>query len=281
MERKNQWLEYKFDLNGIESDLLVALLADLPFNSFMEEEGYLLAYIEQKELDDAVENELHAIAGEYGTPFEVTEMEDRDWNEEWESNFQPVFIEDICTIVAPFHKDVAIRGMKIMLSPKMAFGTGHHYTTYGMIKAMSTIPVTGAKVLDFGSGTGLLAIFASMKGAYSIDAIDIEPPSYDNMQENFSLNSTGNIHPVLGGKEAIDKTGNYDLILANITANVITDSLDELSAALKPGGLILFSGFFEKDLEATREAAVIKKLQYTGHHINGGWVVATFEKSAD
>ncbi len=278
MENNGRWLEARFVMNNMESDVLVALLSELPFNSFLEDGTELLAYIERNLLDDSVSQELKDLTEAYDVSYTLADLPDKDWNKEWESNFDPVFVEKICTIIAPFHENTQIIGKKIMLSPKMAFGTGHHNTTHGMIVQMNELDFKNKKILDFGSGTGLLAIFASMKGAGLITAIDIEPPSYDNMIENFELNNVKNADPILGDKEMIPVEMVFDIILANITANVILDSLYELARSLKNGGTILFSGFFESNLNDIRLASSELGLNYVKHSINGGWVVARFDK---
>lgn len=279
MDNTGKWLELRFDFKNIESDVLVALLSEMPFNSFMEEEEQLLAYIERDYWNKEVENELKDLNESYQFTYNISALPDKDWNEEWESNFEPVFIDDICTIVAPFHKNVEIKGRKIILSPKMAFGTGHHHTTFGMIQQMSKLSLKERSLLDFGSGTGLLAIFASMKGAQDLIAIDIEAPSFDNMKENFALNEITNIIPVLGGKEQIPADKKFDIVLANITANVILDSIAELASSMKSGAIILFSGFFEKDLEAIAGKGSELGLNYEIHEVYGGWVVARFTRN--
>ncbi len=273
-----EWLECRFNPGNMEADTLVALIAGLPFNSFMEDDIFLLAYIGKNEFTDEVIKEVDDICAEFGISYEVNQMEQKDWNAEWEANFPPVVVKDICTIVAPFHTDAEIIGRKIVLSPKMAFGTGHHETTYGMIVKMDELDMRDKKVLDFGSGTGVLSIFASMKGANPIDAIDIEGPAYDNMLDNFKLNEIDNIVPILGGGEKIDADGLYEVILANITANVILDHLDILSVALKHEGTILFSGFLESDLPTIRIKAEKTGLRYIDHIVNGKWVIARFVK---
>lgn len=273
-----EWLECRFNPANMEADTLVALIADLPFNSFMEDDIFLLAYIGKNEFTDEVKKEVDDICAEFGISYEVNQMEQKDWNAEWEANFPPVVVKDICTIVAPFHTDAEIIGRKIVLSPKMAFGTGHHETTYGMIVKMDELDMRGKKVLDFGSGTGVLSIFASMKGADAIDAIDIEGPAYDNMLDNFKLNEIDNIVPILGGGEKIEGDGLYEVILANITANVILDHLEILTNALKHAGTILFSGFLENDLPTIRINAEKAGLRYIDHIVNGKWVIARFVK---
>lgn len=278
MDNKGRWLEFRFLLNDLESDVLVALLSELPFNSFMEDDDALLAYLDRGDYNDGFISELNILAVTYNVPYKIEELPDKDWNEAWESNFDPVFIPGICTIVAPFHKDVEIDGLKITLAPKMAFGTGHHHTTHGMIVRMSKLELDGKEVMDFGSGTGLLAIFASMKGAENILAIDIEGPSYDNMIENFDLNNVTNATPIHGGKEKIPEESHFDIVLANITANVILDSLPELSASIKKGGTILFSGFYEKELGQIQSKGEESGLKYKEHIMDGEWVIATFIK---
>ncbi|HMT77046.1 MAG: 50S ribosomal protein L11 methyltransferase [Bacteroidetes bacterium] len=279
MESKyGNWTECSIDLKEVDGEVLIALLDDLPFNSFMEDGGKLLAYIENSQLTEQVVGEVQRICLDFGLSFSLVEMESRDWNAEWESNFNPVFIQDICTIIAPFHQDVEVTGKVIYIAPKMAFGTGHHHTTSGMITMMSQINLQGSKVLDFGSGTGLLAIYASIQGAATIDAIDIEAPAYDNMLENFELNDIHNVTPYLGGGEFIKMEGDYDVVLANITANVILDNIDKLSKALKTNGILLFSGFFEKNLEDIRLAAQNHLLKYDKHIQNGDWIIARFSK---
>lgn len=278
MDNKGRWLEFRFLLNDLESDVLVALLSELPFNSFMEDEEVLLAYIDREFYNDEFISELNIIAVTYNVPYQIEDLPDKDWNEAWESNFDPVFIPGICTIVAPFHKDVDIDGLKIVLAPKMAFGTGHHHTTHGMIVRMSELDLEGKEMMDFGSGTGLLAIYASMKGAKNILAIDIEGPSYDNMIENFELNKILNATPVHGGKEKIPSDVSFDIVLANITANVILDCMPELSGSIKYSGSILFSGFYEKELDQIKQKGEQFGLMYKEHSVGGKWVVATFLK---
>ncbi|MCO6461475.1 MAG: 50S ribosomal protein L11 methyltransferase [Saprospiraceae bacterium] len=278
MAEKEEWLEFKLPLKEYEADLLIALLMDLPFNSFLEEEGNLLAYIKSIDFDNEVKKSLDLICEEYHLEYLQTVMEDKDWNEEWESNFSPVFIDDICTILAPFHKEVEVKGRKILLSPKMAFGTGHHGTTYGMILMMDQLELAGKRILDFGSGTGVLAIFGSMKGATEIDAIDIERLAYDNMLENFALNDITNITAFHGGGDLIRTDGSYDVVLANITANIIKENIEYLSKAVHIGGDILFSGFFENNLDELKQLALVHSLSFIKSIKQGDWVIAHFEK---
>lgn len=276
MNKAAGWIEVDIPTTVLEGDAIIALLDELPFNSFMEEDGHLKAYISNAEWTHEVETDLRSVMRDFGLTYTSREMPDTNWNCAWESNFPPVNIEGVCHILAAFHEPPDSDLPKIFITPKMAFGTGHHETTAGMLMAMNQLEWTGSKVLDFGSGTGILAIFAALKGARDISAIDIEVPSYENMQENFSINGVAFIQALLGGKEAIPTNKYYDVILANITCNVILGALKTLVSVLQPGGILLMSGFFETDLPGIIVSAQELGLRYSRHQTNGKWVVAHF-----
>ena len=175
-------------------------------------------------------------------------MEDKDWNEEWEKNyFQPIHIGNECQIRASFHPEEPGFRHNILIDPKMAFGTGNHETTYLMIQAMLASDLKGQEVLDMGCGTAVLAILAHQQGAKRIVAIDIDEWAYNNALENIHLNQAEEIQVLLGGAERIAGTETYDTILANINRNILLHDIHHYAQALKEGGQLIMSGFYEED----------------------------------
>ncbi len=188
----------------------------------------------------------------YDFSFSVREIKEENWNAQWEAGFQPVEIGDFCRIYADFHEQKDGFVHQILINPKMAFGTGHHETTHMMIRAMEHLPMDG-KILDFGTGTGILAILARKMGAPAgIIANDIEAPAVENCQENMVINGVNGIDFRLGGIEIVQETG-FDLVLANINRNVILASMKPLVDRLKTGGQVLFSGIMKQDYQMVKD----------------------------
>jgi ribosomal protein L11 methyltransferase len=260
-----------------QQDLLINALAEYGFDTFEEVDLGFKAYIptenfDQKTFDEAMGPYRDMLTFSY----QVTLIPQKNWNEVWESNFEPIEIKDKVYVRATFHPAKPEFEYEIVIDPKMAFGTGHHQTTSMMMEWMLETDFAQKNVLDMGCGTGILAILASKMGAKHIAAIDYDAVCYDSTIENSELNHIKNIIPLCGSKEAIpdDK---YDIILANINRNILLEQLDRYVETLKPGGELYLSGFYESpDLEIITAAASEKKLQYIGHKKTNDWVAVKF-----
>lgn len=249
-----------------EKDLLIAQLADLGFDAFEETEEGLHAFISSADFD---ENALKALLLEM--PYAQSEIPKQNWNQLWESNFEPVQVDNFVGIRAGFHK--AIEGVihEIVITPKMSFGTGHHATTYLVMKAMQDLDFKGKTVLDFGSGTGILAILAEKLGAQSVLAIDNDDWCIENSLENLAINQTQVIRVEKADSAAL--LDQYDLILANINKHIILENMDHLGKALANDGIILLSGLLVED-EADILAACAKNgWKHLFTNTRNGWIV--------
>mgnify|MGYP005838642969 CR=1 FL=1 len=228
------------------NDELIAQLCAIGFEAFEEQESQLLAYMPVADFQKLESAELdHLIAG---LDVKWSDLEDKNWNEIWEANFHPAEVSKFCRIRAGFHQPSSDFKHEIIINPKMAFGTGHHQTTWMMMAQMENINFENTKVLDYGCGTGILAILASKLGAKHTDALDIEEESYANTIENAGINHIANINPICGPLEQI-KDDDYDIILANINRNVLLDTGSSIYEKLKPRGILLLSGILTKDEE--------------------------------
>lgn len=231
-------------------DVLVALLADAGFDSFQETDAGLLAFAPAEEHDRWTEV-LDDYATRFGFTYAWEPLEERNWNAEWESNFSPIRVGERLLIRAEFHAPDPAVEQELVITPKMAFGTGHHATTYMMCELLFELSdqaaVAGCRVLDYGSGTGVLALLAARLGAGSVDAVDIEKPAAESTAENAAANGVGLRHVVHGTLDDVPAGPPYDLILANINRNVILTTASALYERLQPGGTVLFSGILAQD----------------------------------
>ncbi len=240
-----KYIQLQFDnLESDQCEILIAMLSDLNFEGFEENENSLKAFIHEADLN---EEELHEALKNVDLKFSKSMIEETNWNEVWESNFQPIVIDDICAIRADFHAPISGVKNEIIITPKMSFGTGHHATTHMMIQMMDTLNFENKLVFDYGTGTGILAIFAEKLGAKKIIAIDNEEWSINNALENKERNHSEKIDVYLS--EEIPTDLQFDIILANINKHVILASLENLSKQIIPGGNILLSGFLPEDEE--------------------------------
>jgi len=271
-----QYKEVIFEINPLEPwrEILLAYLGDLPYNSFVEEEKYLKAYILSKDFTKAVLEDLCSSL-DAQISFEVKDVQQQNWNACWESDFEPVRIGEACGIRADFHEPLGVE-YEIIITPKMSFGTGHHATTYGMIQQMLQIEFSGKRILDIGCGTAVLAILAEKLGATETQGIDIDEWAYNNALENLQMNDCKNIQISIGGVEKIK--GFFDGVLANINRNILLNDIPQYSAALKKGGFILFSGFYTEDLMLIKQIAHDYGLEYIQHTNKDNWVAAQFVK---
>jgi ribosomal protein L11 methyltransferase len=262
-----------------QQDLLINALGDIGFDTFEEVEFGFKAYIPS---DDFNEELLQEILLPYQDMFTfsygITLIPQKNWNEVWESNFEPIVIGTEVFVRATFHEPRPEYKYEIVIDPKMAFGTGHHQTTAMMLQLMLENDFAGKKVLDMGCGTGILAIMAAKLGATDITAIDYDPVCYDSTIENAQLNHIGNIKAICGSKEVIPDE-QYDTILANINRNILIDQMASYDKALKTEGEIYFSGFYESpDLDIIIDEARKYSLKYIIHKKDKEWVAAKFVK---
>jgi ribosomal protein L11 methyltransferase len=233
------------------ADILVALLADIGFDGFAEEENTLLAVIAETDFNET--SFVETIAP-FGIAYTKQTIAPRNWNAEWESSYDPIIINKEVAIRATFHAPITTSAHNIVIVPKMSFGTGHHATTQMMMEYISELHCTNKTVLDYGCGTGVLAIYASYKGASHADAIDIDQWCVENTQENIALNNSTNIDTHLGD---IDVMGHkqYDIIFANINLHILLKQMNTLYSMLQPGGIALLSGFLDTDVHQLLECA--------------------------
>ncbi len=262
------YTEVKFTTNSAaQNEILIAQLAQIGFEGFEEEENILKAFIKQNECSAAAVDE---IANSNQLTYTITEIEQQNWNAQWESSFEPVLVNNFAAIRASFHEPVKNVQHEIIITPKMSFGTGHHATTYLMMEQMSQLNFTGKTVMDFGTGTGVLAILAEKMGATEIVAIDNDDWSIDNAKENIGNNNS--THIVIQKGESIGANRKYDIILANINLNVIVQNMPLIAAACKPGTQIVLSGFLYTDEAAVKSALHANSLVFSTVTRQKDWI---------
>ncbi|MBQ8223924.1 MAG: 50S ribosomal protein L11 methyltransferase [Bacteroides sp.] len=277
-----KYLEFNFrtePCNEVVNDVLSAVLAEVGFESFVEQTDGISAYI-QEALFDA-ETVKQAIA-DYPLPdtiinYEYREAEDKDWNEEWEKNFfQPIVIGERCVIHSTFHQDVPKAEYDIVINPQMAFGTGHHETTSLIISELLESNLQGKHVLDMGCGTSILAILARMRGAEKCTAIDIDEWCVRNSKENIELNGVDGIEVFLGDATILADKGPFEVVIANINRNILLADMHSYVARMTPRGELLMSGFYVDDIPALRSEAERLGLNFIGHKEKNRWAAVRF-----
>lgn len=231
------------------SEILIAELAELGFDGFLTTDNGIQAYANASvDAELVMANLSTADSSEVKCEWEAKIIPHQNWNEQWEKDFHPVFVEEYATILAPFHDQELGKGMVVRIQPQMSFGTGHHQTTWMMTKALFELDFISENVLDMGTGTGVLAIIAEKLGAKRILAIDIEEWSAQNARENVELNACENIECVWGGRDKIEGH-EFGLIIANINKNILKAQMETYASALSVGGTLLLSGFFSSDVD--------------------------------
>ncbi|MEM8970240.1 MAG: 50S ribosomal protein L11 methyltransferase [Bacteroidota bacterium] len=253
-------------------EILMAELGEVTYDSFLETEAGLEAYIEQEQFD---QKQLEEILTRYNlstSDYSVQTVEEKNWNVEWEKHFDPIVVEECCLVRATFHQIDKRYPYEIIIDPKMAFGTGHHSTTYLMLQWQLELDQQNQMVIDAGCGTGVLAIMAKKRGATQITAFDNNEWAVDNSQENFDLNNCDDIRLFLGTIQDLDATMKADLLLANINRNVLLEEMDFYAQRLAPGGKLLLSGFLEADQALIEQRAKEVGLQPKGAKYHNGWV---------
>ncbi len=272
---------YKFRIvaDPATAEILTALLSQAPFDTFQDTDDGVEAFIPASALSPETEAYLHGLQAAHIFDFQKEFIPGQNWNVLWETNFHPVRVGSFCGIRADFHPPFTGVEHELVINPKMAFGTGHHETTYMMLEAMENLPFDGKVVLDYGCGTGVLAILASRLGAARVDAVEIEEEACHNARENCSVNRTDNVAVYHGTLD--DVPGNaYDIVLANINRNVILDSLSTLTRILKPGGRLAISGFVEADADMMKNALTAHRLRLLETKRKNNWLALLAEAAA-
>jgi ribosomal protein L11 methyltransferase len=257
--------------------LAILELERLGFEGFEEESGLLKAYIPEGQLDESAFAEMAR-----GLGWEITRnlLEEQNWNQLWESSFDPVVVDGFCAIRADFHAPVPGVEQEIVITPKMSFGTGHHHTTYLMISRMRTLPLEGKRVVDFGTGTGILAILAERLGAASVWALDNDPWSIDNALENKERNGLTKMSIHLASDLSAESAGigDVDILLANINRPILLEQMPAMAALVVPGGYLLLSGILAEDGEILKREATLHGFTLSDESRRGDWLAQLWEK---
>ncbi len=267
------------------AEILIAELGDLPFDTFEETPTGFHAYCTEADFAEA-EAPAYALIGHYGQQWAGIEASHRvitrqNWNSEWEKNFQPLLLADgQVSVRAPFHPKPEGVVYEVVIMPRMSFGTGHHNTTALMLETQLTLDQDGLRVLDMGCGTGILAIFAVLRGAREVVAIDTEPWTVENARDNAAENHVADrIAAHLGDAALLAHEAPFDVVLANINRNVLLADIPAYVKVLKIGGPLALSGFYEEDLPQIRAAAEAAGLTYETHRVRESWTAAVFRKT--
>ena len=259
-------------------EILIAELAAVGFDSFLETDSGLEAYVPQ---DLFARYSFDEVIATYREAASLTVVEGIlpkvNWNEEWEKNYDPIEVDQLVYVRASFHAPKSGFRYEIVINPKMSFGTGHHATTFQLLSMQGKIDHQGKRVLDVGSGTGILAIMAQLLGAKQVEAFDIDSWCVDNGNENFDLNGVST-RMGLGTIREVNPQGPYELILANINKNVLLDELAIYAGLLSSQGLLLLSGFYSEDIEDLVQAASAQGLTLTMQTTKDNWAALCLQK---
>ncbi|WBU88512.1 50S ribosomal protein L11 methyltransferase [Cellulophaga omnivescoria] len=271
------YIEYNFTVAPLQpaSDILIAQLGEVGFDSFVENEEGVQAYI-LKDLwtEEKVKNVQILSNENFDISFNFKEIEQQNWNAEWEKNFEKIVVDDVCTVRAPFHEKPNTK-FDIVIEPKMSFGTGHHETTHMMLQHILEHDFTGKSVLDMGSGTGVLAILSAMKNASSVDAIDIDNWCYLNALENKERNNCSQIN-VFEGDVSLLKDQKYNIIIANINRNILLADIPEYAKCLTKDGILFLSGFYKEDIPVITEKCNEVGLKFEKNLEKNNWVAVKY-----
>ena len=274
----NDYKEVRLDLEPFPgedaTDLLAGLLGDIGYESFVPDDNGVTAYVALADYDaNALADTLADFPYQCKIAVKATTIEGRDWNEEWERHyFQPIVIGNRCVVHSSFHTDIPAAEYDIVIDPKMAFGTGHHATTSLILGQLLEMNLDDRSLIDMGTGTGILAILAAMRGATPVTAIEIDEFAQINAVENVAINRHSEINVILGNASALEPIAPAEVFVANINRNVITGDIASYAARLLPGGTMLLSGFYEDDIPVVRAAAEAVGLQYDSFTECNRWV---------
>ncbi|MGB2224723.1 MAG: 50S ribosomal protein L11 methyltransferase [Polaribacter sp.] len=275
-----RYIEYNFTIEPRDpaAEILIAELGLFGFESFVETETGLLAYIPSEEHSEDVINEIQILkSDEFIVEYSVKTIEQTNWNEEWEKNFTPINVDNKVYVRAPFH-DASTMDYEIVIEPKMSFGTGHHETTHMMIQHLLDLDLTHKSVLDMGCGTGILAIFAAMKNARPVDAIDIDEWCVENTNENIEKNNCEFISVFLGDAHLL-KNQKYDIIIANINRNILLQDLASYKRCINSNGILLLSGFYTEDEPLLQSKAKELEFEFLKKLERNNWLSLQFRSN--
>lgn len=260
------------------SDVLAHQLAEIDYESFVSSKSGLLAYVQENKFSEEKIEHLRAnFLLDAEIDYKFTVIEDKNWNQEWEKNyFKPIVIDNKCIIHSSFHEIEDNYDYRILIDPKMSFGTGHHQTTTLILREILNMDLQNKQVLDMGCGTGVLAILAALRGADEITAIDNDEWAYNNALENISLNNISNIQVKLGGAELL-RTETFDVILANINRNILLQDIPHYAKILKPNGKLILSGFYKEDIPVICQKCEENSLKFSHFTEIDRWVAVCVE----
>jgi len=279
-----EYTEVVISLNPVlpAREILLYELGEIGFDSFTEEENGLKAYIPSESFSESILQEAFYKIDELQVDydFEIKLIENKNWNEIWESNIQPIVIDDKCVVKTAFHAIEKQFEYEILIDPKMSFGTGHHETTFLMIQEMLSMNFKNKVVLDMGSGTGILGILACKQGALYCDAIDVEDWAYENAIENAKKNNISNLNVFLGDAKLIkDKQQTYDVVIANINRNVLLQDISAYALSMKPKADLLLSGFYTTDASVLIDEAEKHNVTLINKNEKNTWCMLHFQKN--
>jgi len=275
----SNYLEFQFKITPLQpgSEILIAQLGYAGFESFVETEDGIKAYIQKAEYTEGLLEDIQILSSdEFEISYTSQEIEQVNWNSEWEKNFNPIVVAHKCSVRAPFHEKPDTE-YDIVIEPKMSFGTGHHATTHMMLQHILNNEWKGKRVLDMGCGTGVLAILAEMKGATALDAIDIDNWCYLNTLENVERNNCSHINVYEGTAEML-KDQQYDVVIANINRNILLEDIPTYSNCLVSGGKMFLSGFYTEDVPAIEKVCKENGLIFDEKLVEDNWTAASFIK---
>ena len=259
------------------TEILIAELGYVGFESFVENDTGVTAYIQKHEWNSQILDDLYILGSpEFKINYAYHEVIQTNWNKEWEKNFNPIQVDGQVSIRAPFHENPSLK-FDIVIEPKMSFGTGHHETTHMMIQHLLALDLENKKVLDMGCGTGILAIFAEMKGAQPTDAIDIDSWCYQNSLENVQRNGCRYI-TVLEGDSSLLIGKKYDVVIANINRNILLSDMKTYTGCLSKNGVLLLSGFYKDDITIIENEVVKHGLVFDKMIQRNSWVALKYTK---
>ncbi len=271
------YIEYSFSIKPLQpaSDILIAELGAAGFESFVENEDGILAYIQEENWSEPIIETVSVLKNNrFQISYEIKKIEQENWNATWEANFNPIQVGNKCAVRAPFHDKTNV-DYDIVIEPKMSFGTGHHETTHMMLEYILDHDFKEKSVLDMGSGTGVLAILAAMKGAKTIDAIDIDHWCYLNAKENIVRNNCNHIM-IYEGDSSLLIDQKYDLIIANINRNILLADIPRYANCLNPNGILLLSGFYVEDIPLITAKCEEVALRFEKRLEKNNWVAVKY-----
>lgn len=260
-------------------DICVAELGEIGYESFVETDKGIKAYIQINDFnEDKLKQHLHDVFEhlEVDIDFKSTIIKDQNWNATWESDYDPIYVNDNCVVAAPFHTFETPFEYHLLIKPQMSFGTGHHQTTHLMLNELLSMDLENKSVLDMGCGTGVLAILAKLRKASRVDAIDIDTWAYENTIDNLALNNLSDVKVQLGGKEKIDNT--YDVFIANINKNILKADVSSYINHINESGHLLLSGFFVTDNTEMINVVESLGLKLLEHKSKEDWSMLHFVK---